>query len=100
MCAGRMNVAYQETNPRTEAEGCFNLQTAVLSSGVSTVEMAPINPDAGAAVSATICSNVYLTSAEVTGVPSCHVAPSASVNVTDSPSAATSHAVANSGMTS
>src|SRR5215217_642907 len=95
-----MNVPYQAMNPRIEADGCFRWQTAVLASGVSTDWMAPIRPAAGADAFATICSNVYLTSAEVTGCPSCHVAPSASAKAIDNPSAATSQAVANSGITS
>jgi hypothetical protein len=95
-----MKVPYQAMKPRIEAEGCLRRQTAVLSSGVSTDRMALSRPAAGADAFAMICSEVYLTSAEVTGCPSCHVAPSANVKAIDNPSVATFHVVANSGITS
>src|SRR5436190_20005487 len=77
--------------------GLANLNTAVKSSGVSTLARSLNTVRPRYCSGFQTCSAEKATSAEVNGLPSCHLTPSRSLKVTDSPSAAPSHESARRG---
>src|SRR6478752_7702954 len=99
MCLGRMWVPYQPRKGSRDGEGAVILKTTVAGSGASNEATLARNAAAGALALALIVSKVNLTSAEVSGWPSCHFPPSTRWKVMVEPSAATSQLFASSGMT-
>src|SRR5688572_28497893 len=97
MWDGRMKVPYHPRKLISEADGCFMWRMKVAGSGASVDSTAEKKLEAGALVLAMIVSYVYLTSAEVTGWPSCQVAPSTIAKVMVRPSSDVSQDLASSG---
>ena len=77
--------------------GLANLNTAVRSSGVSTASRSLNTVRPRFCSGFQICSAEKATSAEVKGLPSCHLTPSRNLKVTDRPSAAPSQPVQGAG---
>src|SRR6478609_6500906 len=93
-----MTVPYQPRKGMSDGEGADMFSTTVASSGASMVSTVVKNALAGAAVSPLMVSNVYFTSAAVTGSPSCQSAPETRWKVLVNPSSDVSQVCASSGI--